>query len=68
MKLKDSLVTQLTLANGAAVVAAVADDILNSSDDVNNTVGGSPVSTELLYQLAQSSFQITLNNTVLKGQ
>jgi hypothetical protein len=66
MKFRDSLITQLTLANGAALVAGVVNNILTSSEDVNSNVGGAPLSAEMIHQLAQSSFQIKLNNE-LKG-
>lgn len=67
MRNKESLLSQVTLGTGAELVANISIDILNTCDDTNSNVGGSPLSNELIHQLAQSSFQIKLNND-LKGQ
>ena len=67
MKNNGLLISQITLANGADLVAGVASEILNNSDDVSDNVGGTVLSRNMIYQLAHSSFQIKLNNE-LKGQ
>lgn len=67
MKNNSSLISQITLANGADLVAGVASEILNNNDDVSDTVGGVTLNRDMIYQLAHSSFQIKLNNE-LKGQ
>lgn len=66
MKYKDSLMSQVTLANAAELVADVVEEVLESGEGVQETVANAPMSRDVIYQLAQSSFQIKLGN-VLKG-
>lgn len=50
MKLKQSERTLVTLANGAELVAAVVLKV--AGNEVANTIAGSPVSNETIYNLA----------------
>jgi hypothetical protein len=55
MKNAQSVTTIVTLGNAAELTAAVAEKILGG--EVADTFSGAPLTKELVYQLAQTTFQ-----------
>jgi hypothetical protein len=64
MKLQQSVQTTAVLANGAELVFNIAQGVLGN--EVADTVGGSPLTKEVILQSAQAQFQNNLS-TYLKA-
>ena len=62
MKLKESQTTLVTLANGAELVRTIAQGVIGN--DIADTFDGSPLTREVLYNLAQTEFQSAVAKNV----
>ncbi len=58
MKYKQSVQTAVTLAAGGELVVAIAEQVLGK--EVANSVAGTPLSKEMVLNMAQSGFEKNL--------
>lgn len=58
MKYKQSITTAVTLAAGGELVAAIAEQVLGQ--EVADTIGGAPLTKEMMLNMAQSGFEKNL--------
>lgn len=64
MKHKQSVTTAVTLAAGGELVAAIAEQVLGQ--EVADTVGGTPLTKEMMLNMAQSGFEKNLSEKNLE--
>lgn len=60
MKNKESVRTLVVLANASELVVAISQQVIGN--EVADTFNGSPLSRELIHNLAQTTFQGSVSN------